>query len=136
MATENPGQTLTLLSSGDMSSHQFTAVQASTTNAIDGCTIFTARGAAPTGVYQDNSTTAEGGRVMFTGITKMAAGDSSAMETAIAPNTRVIASSVGAAVPSTGATAQHFIGISLDALSTGSTGVISVMLTIGSMFST
>lgn len=134
MATENPGQTLTLLSSGDMSSNQFKAVQASTTNAIDGCIVVAVRGAAPTGVYQDNSTAAEGGRVMFSGITKMQAGDSTGMVNAITPNTRVVASSNGEAVPSTGA-GLHLLGISLDSLSTGSTGVVSVMLTIGAISS-
>lgn len=132
MATENPGRTHTLLSSGDMSGNQFKAVQASTTNAVDGAIVVATRGAAPTGIYQDNSTQSEAGRVMFTGISKMQAGDSSAMENAIAPNDRVVASSAGAAVPSTGA-GQHLLGISLDALSTGSTGVISVLLTIGSI---
>ena len=132
MAFEIPGLTLTLLSSGDMSSNQFKGVQASTTNAVDGAIVVAVRGAAPTGVYQDNSTQSEAGRIMFTGVSKMVAGDSSAMENAISPNTRVVASSVGAAVPSTGA-GQHLLGVSLDALSTGSTGIISVMLTIGAI---
>lgn len=132
MATEIPGLTLSLLSSGDMSSNQFKAVQASTTNAADGCIVVATRGAAPTGVYQDNSTQSEAGRIMFTGVTKMEAGDSSAMENAISPNSRVVASSNGTAVPST-ASGLHAIGIALDPLSTGSTGIISVMLTIGAI---
>lgn len=132
MATENPGRTFTLLSSGDMSANQFKLVQASTTNAIDGAIVVATRGGAHVGVYQDNSTQSEAGRIMFTGITKMVAGDSSAMENAISPGDRVVASSVGAAVPSTGA-GQHLAGVSLDPLTTGSTGIISVLLTVGAI---
>ncbi len=130
MATEIGVLDHTLLSSGDMSSNQYKAVQASTTNAGDGCIVVAARGVAMTGVYQDNSTQSEAGRVRSIGITKMIAGDSSAMENAIAPGGRLVASSVGHAVPSTD-TRDAQIGIALDALSTGSTGIISVLIVLG-----
>ena len=132
MSYSVPGVQISLKSSGDMSSHQYKAVQASTTNATDGCTVVAARGAALTGVYQNNSTASEAGLVMLTGVSKVVAGDSSAMDNAITAGKRVCASSVGAAVPSTVA-GQHLIGIALEPLTTGSTGVIAVLLTPGAI---
>lgn len=132
MAYEIPGLSFTLRSSGDMSSNQYRAVQASTTNTEDGATRVATRGGAAIGVWQDNSTEQTHGRIMGTGITKLAAGDSSAMETAITLGLNVVASSVGQAVPSTGA-GQHLLGKALGTLSTGSTGIIPVLLTIGAI---
>lgn len=130
MASDIPLLDLTLLSSGDMSSNQYKAVQASTTNAVDGCIVVATRGAAITGVYQDNSTQSEAGRVRALGVTKIAAGDSSAMENGIKPGSWLQASSVGHAVPSTD-TRNAPIGIALDALSTGSTGIIRMLVIPG-----
>lgn len=127
MSFEIPGLKISLVSSGDMSSHQYKAVRASTTNAVDGCVLVAARGARATGVYQHNSTTAEAGQVMLMGVTKMQAGDSSGMENAIAVGAPVMASSVGAAVPSTD-TRDARIGFALEPLATGSTGIIAVFL--------
>lgn len=122
-----------LLSSGDMSSNQYRAVKASTANAIDGAVVLAVRGAGPiTGVWQDNSTQTEAGKVRYAGITKMQAGDSSAMANAITVGAGVVASSVGNAVPSTAA-GQHLIGIALEGLSTGSTGIIAVQQTPGAI---
>lgn len=121
---------LTLKSSGDMSSNQYKAVRASTTNADGGCTVVAARGGLATGVYLDDSTAATFGRVARSGIVKMLAGDSSAMDTAITQGLPVVASSQGQAVPSTAA-GQHRIGYALDSLSTGSTGIIRVQVSLG-----
>jgi hypothetical protein len=132
MAYEVPGIDISLLSSGDMSSNQYRAVDASTTNANEGATKLAVRGGDITGVWQDNSTATTHGRVRTSGVTKMAAGDSSAMETAITQGLKVVASSVGQAVPSSGA-GQFLLGISLGSLSTGSTGIIPVLLTIGAI---
>lgn len=132
MSYSVPGTRISLLSSGDMSDHQYKAVQASTTNALDGCIVVATRGGKVTGVYQDNSTTAEAGDVMVTGVSKVVAGDSSAMENAISAGLPVVASSVGAAVPSTAA-GLHLIGIALEPLATGSTGVIAVLLAPGAI---
>jgi len=132
MSYSVPGIQISLKSSGDMSSHQYKAVQASTTNAADGCIVTATRGGKVTGVYQNNSTASEAGLVMLTGVTKMIAGDSSAMDNAITAGLRVVASSVGAAVPSTAA-GQNVIGIALQPLTTGSTGVIAVLLTPGAI---
>ena len=56
MSYSIPGVEITLLSSGDMSTHQYTAVSASTTNSVDGSVLVAVRGAKMTGVYQHNST--------------------------------------------------------------------------------
>lgn len=132
MSFEIPGLEISLLSSGDMSSNQYKAVSASTTNSIDGAIVVATRGGRPNGVWQHNSTTAEAGGLLITGVTKMVAGDSSAMENAIAAGDPVVASSNGHAVPSTGA-GQPLLGLALEALSTGSTGIISVQLAIGAI---
>lgn len=133
MAWENGLMTLGQLeSSGDMSSNQYKAVQFSTTNGDNGAIVTAARGGAVHGIWQGNSTTATALGVMVLGVSKVVAGDSSAMENAISYGTRLVASSQGAAVPSTGA-GQHLIGISLGTLSTGSTGIIPALLTIGAI---
>ncbi len=66
------------------------------------------------------------------GVTKMVAGDSSGMANAITLGTRVVASSVGTAVPSTAA-GQHVIGIAYGTLAASATGIIPVALTIGAI---
>lgn len=132
MSYEIPLFDLTFLSSGDMSSNQFVAVQASTTNAVDGCTVVATRGGQAIGVYQNNSTQSEAGKVRVHGVTKMIAGDSSGMANAITVGAGVVASSKGYAVPST-ANGQFLVGIALEGLSTGSTGIISVLLTPGAL---
>lgn len=130
MAHEHGILDWSLKSSGDMSSNQYRAVQFSTTNAEDGAVLVAARGARVDGVWQDNSTETTFGKVRLLGVSKVAAGDSSAMENAISLGTSLIASSNGHAVPSTAANLP-LIGKSLGTLSTGSTGVISVFLTPG-----
>ena len=133
MSYSQQGQIFSLLSSGDMSSNQYRAVKASTANDVEGCVLLAVRGAGPiTGVFLDNSTQSEAGKVQYSGITKMQAGDSSAMANAIAVGAGVVASSVGNAVPSTAA-GQHLIGIALEGLSTGSTGIIAVLQTPGAI---
>lgn len=132
MAYEMRGLDLSLVSSGDMSSNQYKAVNASTTNVDDGGVLTATRGGALTGIFQDDSTAATHGAVRVSGVSKVCAGDSSAMETAITLGSRVVASSQGQAVPSTAA-GQHMLGISLGYLSTGSTGIIPVLLTIGAI---
>lgn len=133
MAWENQLLVLGQLeSSGDVSDDQYKAVQFSTTNGDNGMILTATRGGTVDGVLQGNSTTATSLGVMVYGVSKVVAGDSSAMENAISFGTRLVASSQGHAVPSTGA-GQHLIGISLGTLSTGSTGIIPVLLAIGSI---
>jgi len=129
---EIPGLKYTLKSSGDMSADQYTAVVASSANVAGGCTIVAAIGAKVSGVWTGDSTAAEQGAVQHSGVAKLQAGGSSGMDTAITEGTIVVASSVGYAVPSSGA-GQHQIGQALDPLSTGSTGIIRVLLNIGAI---
>lgn len=127
MATENVLFDITLVSSGDMSLKQYRAVIASSANAAGGCTVVATRGGAVHGVYQDNSTTSVAGRVRVYGVSKVAAGDSSAMDTAITQGAFLCASSVGQAVPSS-ANTSHVFACALESLSTGSTGIIKAIV--------
>lgn len=130
MAFSIPGLMITLKSSGDMSSYQYALVSASTTNVDGGCVLASARGQQVTGVWLNNSTAAEYGPVQVTGVAPILAGDSSAMENAITQGAVVRCSSVGRAVPST-ASIDGAVGLALESLGTGSTGVISILLNIG-----
>jgi len=127
MATENAVFDFTLTSSGDMSSNQYRAVVASSANVAGGCVRVAARGAAVTAVFQENSTSARASRVRALGITKVAAGDSSALDTAITEGMYLVASSVGQAVPSSAADLHAFC-LALEPLTTGSTGIIKALL--------
>lgn len=120
---------ITRKSSGDTSSYQYRLFALSTTNTADGAILATARGQKVDGVWQNNSTAAEFGKLRVIGVSKVAAGDSSDMETAIAPGTLLKASSIGQAVPSTAGTVNpHAFGFALEALSTGSTGIIAAVV--------
>jgi hypothetical protein len=132
MAFEIPGLTITRQSSGDMSAHQYKAVIASSANAAGGATVVATRGGALSGVWLGNSTSQEHGNVQVSGVAKLQAGDSSAMDNAITEGGIVVASSKGQAVPSTAA-GQHVIGRALEPLTTGSTGIIAVQLQIGAI---
>lgn len=122
---------ITLNASGDNTSNQFKAVVASSATVAGGSSVVSARGGRFTGVLQDKSTAAGiASSIRVLGITKMAAGDSSAMETAITEGLPVMCSSVGQAVPSTAATDAK-IGTALESLTTGSTGIIKVLLGVG-----
>lgn len=132
MATQVTGLQATLLSSGRAATDQFKTIHASSSVADGGFGVVAVRGSKLTGILQDNTTEAVSMNYMWTGIAKVAAGDSSAMPSAITQGLPVVASSAGQAVPSTGA-GQHLIGHALDSLAVGSTGVISVQLAIGAI---
>ena len=122
---------ITLDATGDNSSNQYKAVFATSSDAAGEMAVVATRGGKFVGVLQDKSTAAGiGSLVRVAGITKMAAGDSSGMETAITEGLPVICSSVGQAVPSTAATDAK-IGTALEPLGTASTGVIKVLLGVG-----
>ncbi len=122
---------ITLDASGDDTNNQYKAVVATSSDASGEYAVVATRGGLFTGVLQDKSTAAGiSSLVRVAGITKMAAGDSSGMETAITEGLPVICSSVGQAVPSTAATDAK-IGTALEALSSVSTGFIKVLLGIG-----
>ena len=128
MAYEHVGIDITRKSSGDMSSHQYKLVSFSTTNDGEGCILATVRKQVTHGVWQGpKSTQAEFGKVRVLGVTKVAAGDSSAMDVAITVGMQLEASSNGHAIPSTAGTASHGgCGYALQPLGTGSTGIITI----------
>jgi len=65
--------------------------------------------------------------VRILGVTKVAAGDSSAMAVGILVGTQLEASSIGQAIPSTAGQISHAgCGYALQPLATGSTGIISM----------
>lgn len=115
-------------STGDMTSNQYKAVQLSTSVA-DGFALVGTAGARVDGVVQENSTTATAMALRVLGVTKVAAESSNV---AIAPGTRLIANANAQAYPSTAA-GQHLIGISLGTVSTGSSGIIPCLLTLGAI---
>ena len=133
MSYEQIGLDVTRRSSGDMSSHQYKLVTFSTANDAKGCILSTERGTLTHGVWQGpKSTVAEYGRVRVVGVTKVAAGDSSAMDVAITAGSLLQASSVGQAVPSTAGTVNpNLVGFAMESLSTGSTGIISMFAFVG-----
>lgn len=131
MAYEIPILTHTLVSTGGSTSDQYKVVVATSSGGEgDGYAKVAVRGSKWTGILQEHSTEAAGMTIMSYGISKVAAGDSSAMENAITAGGWVVASSQGQAVPST-AVDLVALGQALESLSTGSTGVISVLLMPG-----
>ena len=125
MAYEEILQSITFPSSGDMSANQYFIVRVSTAGQVGPTS---ARGAAGIGPLQDNSTaTAFSVKIAAYGVSKVAAGDSSA-GALIAFWDALVATSAGRAVTSTG-TGLHVIGRALTTLSSGVTGVISMLIT-------
>lgn len=124
MAFEIPLLDITLLSSGS-TGDQYKAVVASSSANAGGFAVVATRGARFTGWLQDNSTEAAGRAVRLSGVSKVAAGDSSAMDTAITEGSLLTVSSVGQAVPATSGSRLYIGGIALEGLTTGSTGIIA-----------
>lgn len=121
---------------GDMSSNQYQCVLASSSDAAGEIAVVAVRGGHVTGVVQDKSTAAGlASKVAISGVSKVAAGDSSGMENAITEGAFVMASSLGQAVPTTAAT-LHIFGMALEPLATGTTGIISILLSVPSRQST
>ena len=128
MAKMGPGFDWTLPASGDLSSDQYKLMDASTAGQLR---VATARGQRVEGVGLSKSTAAGiSHKYRFFGITKVAAGDSSAMENAIQFGTPLISSSKGQAVPSTDNIGDFVIGHALEDLSSDSTGTITAMINL------
>lgn len=133
MAYEEALTSVTFPSSGDLSAAQYLLGRLTTAGTIGPTT---ARGAPCLGVIQDNSTEALfSTKLGVYGITKVAAGDSSGTDGAITFMTPLMASSVGRAVPSTVNIGDYVIGRALQTLTTGTQGVISMLLTHQAMSS-
>ena len=119
---------ITLLSSGTSTSDQYKGVVATSSYKSGYFAIVAARGGKGTGVLQEASTEADVGlRVRVAGITKVAAGDSSSMDVAITEGLHLVWSSKGQAVP-TSSGGLFVAGQAFESLSTGSTGVITMLL--------
>ena len=115
-------------SSGDESSNQYKGVIASSAVAAGGLAVVATHGGKFIGVLQDKSTASGiASLVRVAGITKMQAGASSGMEIEITEGLPLVCSSKGDAVPSS-STGNAVIGMALEQLTTGSTGIIKVLL--------
>lgn len=129
MASSIPGLTVSAKSSGDMSSNQYNLVRFSTTNSAKGCILApSSAGGFAHGVWLQNSTAAEYGPVQVSGVAKVqvssasnAISEGSWLTGSTAATGSVVAST------STGGT-FHSIGYALEAVSSGSTGLVTVML--------
>ena len=126
MAYEEALISVTFPSSGDLSSAQYLFGRLTTAGTLGPTT---ARGAAALGIIQDNSTQANfSTKLGVYGISKVAAGDSSGTDGTITFMTPLMASSVGRAVPTTLNIGDHVLGYALQALTTGTQGVISMLI--------
>ena len=119
---------ITLNSSGDESSNQYKGVIASSAVAAGGLAVVATHGGTFIGVLQDKSTASGiASLVRVAGITKMQAGASSGHEIEITEGLLLVCSSKGDGVPSSSA-GEAIVGMALEQLSTGSTGIIKVLL--------
>ena len=137
MATyQNLHTAITLDSSGTLADLQYFLTTATTAsadtagpNTFGRTSVVATRGGFCYGVIQDNSTfTGFSTKVAVLGVSKVAAGDTSAMENAITYGTKLISSSVGRAVPSTAAVADYIFGVALTPLATGATATITALI--------
>lgn len=129
MAYEIPGITITRKSTGGSTGDQYKGVFFTSSGGnADGYAVQGERGGKFSGVLLGNSTEATDQGIQVSGVAKLQAGDSSAMEVAITAGVTLSLSSKGQAVPSTGGAGEWKIGQALESLTTGSTGIISVLL--------
>jgi len=129
MAYDMMGIDITARSSGDTSAYQYHCVVLSTTNNVDGCVMTTDENQMAIGIWQNNSTRAEDGKVRVLGVSKAVV---TAVDTAVAPMTRLSASTtVGHLEVHDVSNGQIACALSLGILSTGSTGIISVFVLPG-----
>lgn len=122
---------ITLDATGDNTSNQYKAVFATSSDAVGEFAVVATLGGRFIGVLQDKSTAAGiASLIRVAGITKMQAGASSVMPTAIIEGDAVSVSSAGQAVFSS-ASGTAKIGTALESLTTDSTGIIKVLLGVG-----
>jgi len=130
MANHGPGFDWTFPVAADLSSKQFFLV-AATTDGNGRVNASTARGQRCVGVNQGKSTAAgQSVRVRIQGVTKVEAGDSTAMANSILVGTPLMCSSNGTAVPTTNGVGDLLVGYALSALTSGSTGIITAYINI------
>lgn len=119
---------ITFDASGDNTNNQYKGVFATSSDASGEIAVVSTHGGKFIGVLQDKSTAAGiASLVRVAGITKMQAGASSGHEIAITEGLLLVCSSKGDGVPSSSA-GEAIVGMALESLSTGSTGIIKVLL--------
>lgn len=120
--TESPLY-LTLPSSGDLSSHQYKIFDISTAGQTE---LVTTADAVAIGILHGNTTAAGVGvPLQFAGISPVACGTTATA--AINPGDLISASTAGIGLPAAG-TSVFIVGEALEALSSGSSGVIACKL--------
>ena len=127
MATEQPGQILSFVANGDLSAAQYHLVQLSTV-ADSSVKLATADTDKLVGVLQNTPSTGGGdaASVMVSGISKIVKASTSV---AIAKGDTLTCSTDGTPKTSTSAVTQYRIGIAMEAMAAGTTGLISMMIT-------
>lgn len=132
MSYEMPLFDITRKSSGDMSTHQYKVVTFSTTNSADGCILGPSTlGGRSHGIWQGNSTAAEYGKVRVLGVSKVAISTASGTIVNGSPLTGSTVSGLGHVqlATSTGnAGSFQIVGVALEAIANGTTGVISALI--------
>lgn len=87
----------------------------------------TTKGGAVLGVLQDTPSSGQAGAIMHYGVSKVRCLTTS--HTAIAVMAKLCASTKGGVIPSTGGVSQYVLGRALEALSSNSTGIITMLIT-------
>jgi len=127
MAYEMMGIDITARSSGDTSAYQYGCMILSTTNHNDGCVLTTDENQLAQGIWQNNSTRAENGKLRIVGVSKAIVGVPGAA--AVVRGDRLAASTqTGHLELFDVSNGQTALAIALEGLSTGSTGIISVFV--------
>lgn len=95
----------------------------------DGVTFRTVavKGAQVNGVLLDNPSSGTAGQIGYVGFFKVRV--TSTAHVAIVPGAKLMCSSVGGALPSTGGVANYIFGRAVSSLSSNSTGIITAQLT-------
>ena len=127
MAQEQAGQVVSFIANGNLSAQQFHLVQP-TTIADMSVKLATADTNKILGVLQNTPSTGGGdaASVMISGITKVAM-DSTGV--AIAKGATLTCTTEGGVQTSTSAVTSYRIGIALEAMASGTTGLITMLIT-------
>ena len=127
MAQEQAGQIVSLIANGDLSAKQYHLVQF-TTIADSSVKLADADTQKIVGVLQNTPSTGGGdaASVMISGITKVAM-DSTGV--AIAKGATLTCTTEGGVQTSTSAVTSYRIGIAMEAMASGTTGLITMLIT-------
>ena len=121
---------ITAKSSGDMSSNQYKLVSLSSSNDTGGCIVGpTTLGGRITGIWQEDSTAAEYGKIRVLGISKAVVSTGSGPIVGGSLLTGSTATHGGVTLSTSTGMTQFVVGIAMAAIASGSSGVIPVLLT-------